>query len=280
MFWLFQLVTSNPDDFWLNVVAGLPFLAADVLLLTLLLPWVIEKWTDRRWRPTRRVALGRIMLSYLKVLELGSRLQGVAILALDAMEDRSDKKADELAFALFKLCDAAREHVARAENALQTVMPILGPDQVRLLLDHHIAWANAVNEFGDVADMIARGVLTGDEILADAEASEIEGIGLQIAHDRLAQTFLQPEPRPEMEEPTGPIWSPLFADKTAQAWEVIVARVYGGVDLSDPARLARAERRRRRINDLRGRSGLPALTDAPTLLSLAETPTQPMGVHR
>lgn len=280
MFWLFQLVTANPDDFWLNVVAGLPFLAADVLLLTLLLPWVIEKWTDRRWKPTRRIALGRMMLTYLKVLELGSRLQGVALLALEAMDVRSDKKADELAFALFKLCDAARDHVARAENALQTTMPILGPDQVRLLLDHHIAWANAVNEFGDIADMIARGILTADEILADVEASEIEGIGLQIAHDRLTRTFLNPEPRPGLDEPKGPIWSPLFPEKGAQAWEVIVARVYGGVDLSDAARFGRAERRMRRINDLRERLGLPALTDAPVLLSLTDTATQPMGAHR
>lgn len=280
MFWLFQLVTTNPDDFWLNVVAGLPFLAADVLLLTLLLPWVIEKWTDRRWKETRRVALGRVMLTYLKVLELGSRLQGVALLALEAMDDRSDKKADELAFALFKLCDAARDHVARAENALQTTMPILGPDQVRLLLDHHIAWANAVNEFGDIADMIARGILTADEILSDVEASEIEGIGLQVAHDRLTRTFLNPEPRPGMDEPTGPIWSPLFPDKCAQAWEVIVARVYGGVDLADAARTGRAERRLRRLNDLRGRMGLPPLSEAPVLLSLTDTATQPMGAHR
>jgi len=271
MFWLFQLVTTNPDDFWLNVVAGLPFLAADVLLLTLLLPWVIEKWTDRRWKETRRVALGRVMLTYVHVMELSGRQQTVALMALEALEDRSAKRADELAFALFKLSEAAREHVSRAEAALQTVMPILGPEQVRLLLTHHITWVNAVNEVADLADLLGRGHLTAEEVLRDLEANHIEGVGLQIDQERLAVRLGIAQP--ERVQPTvGPIWSPLTRDFIPQGWEVIVARVYGGVDLDKAARLERARRRQERVNDLRRTMGATELDGDPDLLDLTLSP--------
>ncbi len=61
---IYEFIQSNHDDFWLNVLAGIPFLLFDIAIITLLLPITLRWWDERAWRETRLIAIQRLLSVY------------------------------------------------------------------------------------------------------------------------------------------------------------------------------------------------------------------------
>lgn len=124
MGWIFALPWADPEGFWLNVLAGVPFLVLDVVIITMLLPVTIQWWEERRWRETR-------LLAVRNVLNVFSDVSMV-------MDDIADGPVKSHTYVqLHKAMDALNETI---NDEIQTVLPVLSPDMARDVLGLRHQW--------------------------------------------------------------------------------------------------------------------------------------------
>jgi|GEM_PF-4152685 len=127
--WVPALISSKQDDFWLNVLAGIPFLAFEVVIITLFLPFVLQWSDERRWRGTRLVALKHVLDRYEDIDESVSELLDV-----------EGPEHSQVHMAL-------KAHLARMDTALQTALPVLSPEMSHDILKFHYRWSAFVDRF-------------------------------------------------------------------------------------------------------------------------------------
>lgn len=119
MGWIWPLITHNQDDFWLNILAGLPFLLFDVLIIVLLLPAALRVSDEFNWRGTRQVAARHLLTRY------------------EAFDRTFDDKP-MLANGLFML-GATKTLADSMDQELQTVLPVMGPRMSQDFLMYHLS---------------------------------------------------------------------------------------------------------------------------------------------
>jgi len=148
--WFLSLPFEHPSDFWLNVLAGLPFLVFDVIIITLLLPRTIEWWQERSWQRTRLTAISHVLKSYSDLLLLKDfpRVSEV-VGAGGKVEATSAIRAH-----LRQFVDRLQQGNRDLENELQAALPILGPHLTEELLTFHYAWKTYLHGSRALADML------------------------------------------------------------------------------------------------------------------------------
>lgn len=146
MSWLWPLIASKQDDFILNVLAGVPFLIIDLVILTLLLPNAIRWWEELDWVGSRRAAMTHILDRY-----ADAHWKMTLVVPWDT-EDRArefatrHKLLSEIAINGSKV---VREIASRMDTEIQTALPILGPRISKELLDFHYSWRSFVDWSAD-----------------------------------------------------------------------------------------------------------------------------------
>lgn len=136
MFWFLGLPFEHPEDFWLNVLAGVPFLLFDIVIITLLLPRTIEWLNARRWDLTRRRVLKHVLKAYQDHLRLPD-FQSI----VRHTEGKSPKEIFSFLHTQSEAFVRYTYTTARAmETEIQTALPILDPDRSMALLEFHYQW--------------------------------------------------------------------------------------------------------------------------------------------
>lgn len=197
MFWFLGLPFEKPEDFWLNVLAGVPFLLFDIVIITLLLPRTIEWLNARRWDRTRRRVLGHVLKAYRDSLVLrdfqamGRRTQGMS--APQIRDFVHQQARNFIAYA---------QATARAmETEIQTALPILDPERSMAILDFHYKWKTymlgtelVVRNLEDYLDRTVEDPASGPSgaVAASAiSAHRQSALRIGIAYRQL-QTYLKP----------------------------------------------------------------------------------------
>lgn len=171
--WLFELWRTHQSDFWLNVLAGLPFALFDIIIITMLLPVTLRWWDERAWRRTRLNAIARLLQSYryplagfkpLPAIDQYVDMAGVATI------DR-DRNARYYASHLSEILHG---YLARADMEIQTALPILSPKMTQDILDFHYALKIYVEDLARFADNLADGY--GSQYIQNHRARAVRGI--------------------------------------------------------------------------------------------------------
>jgi len=248
---LWTLLKNNQDDFWVNVLAGIPFLVIDLLLLTLLLPWIIDLWDQRRWKRTRTIAVSRILTEYLEGPRIGGRIHSCAERV--ATIDDDGFQAD-----VTYLQNTAQDFGLRIEMSVQTVIPILGPREVQRVLDFHIGLRTVLDSLqGTLWRIVSNrsdSINRATQILEDIENLGLDSAGLAVMLRKLED--LAVAPLDDLHWDGGLLESQNLPGIMDQALELLAARTHPSIDMSDKARLARARERRLGVNEMRLRQGL------------------------
>jgi hypothetical protein len=141
MGWIFALPWEHRDEFWVNILAGIPYLFFDLVIITMLLPVTIQWWEERRWRDTRVAAMNRVLEAYrLFTIRFTDPIRSLAE-KMAADPDRAagwDKELLELADELEHRHLLAQ---GNTERELQTALSVLGPVYSKVILDFHYSWA-------------------------------------------------------------------------------------------------------------------------------------------
>lgn len=134
MAWVAALISEREADFWLNLIAGVPLLFAEILLIALVLPIAIQFWEEKRWRGTRLKAMSHVLGEYQLVNYYIGQAKAKAYHAQTPPR-------------LNSINEVLHEHMAHMDLELQTSLPVLGPDISRDLLELHYAWKGFVSNF-------------------------------------------------------------------------------------------------------------------------------------
>ena len=249
--YVYSLVRGNPDDFWLNIAAGLPFLAIDILILTLLLPLALQWWDDRRWKPTRNLASGNLVLRFLDTGKVLRMIWNIAL--IDDGEERGEVLPD-FKSRLQSVELEIDSLVLKIESSLQTLLTVFGPKDSREVLSFHVHWSSSLN---DLRNFVTEARSPQHSIDVAHMYGEVYQIAVSLAktgleYDRILRRYASVD---EFGSREGIFWDGLSPDATAQALEGLIYMATGKGDMSGRARAARAELRRAAINGLRLKAG-------------------------
>lgn len=132
-----DLIQAHQDDFWLNILAGVPFLFFDVIIITLLLPITLRWWDERAWRDTRLTAIQRLLEVYGNPLPR-KRNEGASTDPLQVLDRQTDRSHESWAVeCLAALSRKLTDYTARIDAELQSALPILDAPLTKEVLGLH-----------------------------------------------------------------------------------------------------------------------------------------------
>lgn len=134
MAWIAELISEGRNDLLLNIVASVPFLIFDLVIITTLLPTAIRWWDERQWRATRNTAINHLLHRYADVDDNLRRL---------VEADRRRKRNESSQFEIVThelIIKALDDHATAMDGELQTALPILGPEYSKDVLGLHYEW--------------------------------------------------------------------------------------------------------------------------------------------
>lgn len=187
MAWIADLISEGRNDLLLNIVAGVPFLIFDLVIITTLLPTAIRWWDERQWRATRSTAINHLLHRYADVDDSLRRF-------VEADRQRKSSNLSQFGSVTHDLImKELDDHAIAMDGELQTALPVLGPEYSKDVLILHYEWKRFLRSvrndasYGQCEHRSARGIETSYVGLCQ-EASD-----LGILHHRLAIKYASDE---------------------------------------------------------------------------------------
>lgn len=159
MAWIASIDAGDPTGFWVNVLAGVPFLFFDLVIITMLLPITIQWWDELHWEKTRLTAINHLLDRYYD--EGNAALK--ALLQYEVISSRPAEKPLTIASVRRNTEQLFDDRLRHMELEIQTALPILGSRLSEEILVFHYGWRTIMHH-------AKKGVFTSGEANIDKKA--------------------------------------------------------------------------------------------------------------
>lgn len=157
MGWIAEVANADKTGFWVNILAGIPYLFFDLLIITMLLPVTVRWWDERSWRATRLQAINHVLSRY--VPPRFNQRQGRFIHELSDNAIPPDERLAMVHAFLQEYAVTMQNHAAIMDVEIQSALPVLNPEMTQDLLQFHYRFKEEFTE------IIPREFISGDPLV-------------------------------------------------------------------------------------------------------------------